>query len=63
MNEKLLGRFLLFLDQEGLLTKPLSYKETVQKFLDVTKTTANVVPPPKFKGFAIGEKEKNTSSE
>lgn len=63
MNERLLGQFLSFLEKEGLLTKPLSYAEIIDKFYSSSKTTAKITPPSKFKGFALGEKKKNTASE
>ena len=63
MNEKLLIKFLDFLNKEGLLSRPFSYGETIEKFYSLNKTSANIEPPKKYKGFAIGEKEKNTFGE
>ena len=62
MNEKLLKDFLVFLSSEGLLIKPLSHEEIINRFYSNTKATATVKAPKGYEGFTTGEKKESAAS-
>lgn len=61
MNDKLLQDFLIFLQSEGLITKPLSARDVIDKFYTSNRATATIKAPKGYEGFATGEKKKSST--
>ena len=62
MSNKYLTEFLSFLDKEGLLKKPLSFNEIIDKFQNKATASTNIKAPTGSAGFTTGKSEKKSTS-
>ena len=54
MVEKTLKDFLVFLEKEGLISKPLDSKKIVDKFLNQATASQKIKAPEGYAGFSKG---------